>query len=67
MHVFQPARNTSQLNVLSARLLRGQARTYKLNAVCVAIPLDERVDVPVFHPLGNESEPVFVERHPKQR
>ena len=67
MHIFQPTRNASQLNSPLARLLRDQVATYKLGAVYISISLDELVDVSVFHPLGNESEPVLVQRHSKQR
>jgi len=60
VHIFQPTRNTSQLNNSSVRLLRDQARTYELGAVCMLIPLDELVDVSMLHPLGNQSKAVFV-------
>jgi len=41
-------------------VLRDQVTTYKLNAVYVLVPLDKLVDVAMFHPLGNESKPVFI-------
>ena len=41
-------------------LPRGQVTTYKLGAIHMLILLNKLVDVPVLHPLGNESEPVFV-------
>ena len=41
-------------------LPRDQVTPYKLGAVYVLILLNKLVDIPVFHPLGNESEPVFV-------
>jgi len=34
--------------------------TYKLGAVYMLVSLNKVVDVPVLHPLGNESEPVFI-------
>jgi len=47
-------------------VLGDQVTTYKLGAVCVLVPLDKLVDVAVFHPLGNQSEAVFIQCHPKQ-
>ena len=48
-------------------VLRDQVTTYKLDAVYVLIRLNKLVDVPVFHPLRNQSKPVFIQCHPKQR
>ena len=47
--------------VVSVRLFRDQVITYELGAVHVLIFLDEFIDVSVFHPLGNQSKPVFVQ------
>jgi len=47
--------------------MRDQMTTYKLSAVYMPVPLDELVYVSILHPLGNESKPVFVQRHSKQR
>jgi len=41
--------------------------TYELTTVYVPILLNKFVDVTVFHPLGNQSKPVFIQRNPKQR
>ena len=41
--------------------------TYELGAVNVPIPLDESVDVSVFHPLRNQSKSVLAQRHSKER
>jgi len=60
MHILQATRNASQLNSSSVRLLRDQVTTYKLGAVYIPVPLDELVDVSVFHPLGNECKSAFV-------
>ena len=65
MHILQAIRNASQLDRISARLLWGQVATYKLRAVYMPAPLDELVDVSVFHPLGNHRKPVFTHCHPK--
>ena len=67
VHVLQAIRNASQLNSTSVGPLRGQVTTHKFSTVYMPIPLDELIDVPVFHPLRNQSEPVFVECHSKQR
>jgi len=67
MHVLQTIRNAGQLDGISGMPLRNQLATYKLGAVYMPILLDERIDVPVFHPLRNQSEPVFVQCHPEQR
>ena len=67
VHILQAVRNVSQLNSTSVVSLRCQVITHKLNAVCVPVPLDEFIDVSVFHPLGNQNKSVFVQRHPKQR
>jgi len=40
-------------------VLRDQVTTYKLNAVYVLVRLDKLIDVAMFHPLGNQCEPVF--------
>jgi len=48
-------------------LLQGWATTYKLGAVYTLIPLNELVDVSVLHPLGHESEALFVQCHSNQR
>ena len=60
VHVLQPIRNAGQLDGTSVRLLQGQATTYKFSTVHMAIPLNEFIDVSVFHPLRNQSKPVFV-------
>jgi len=68
VHILQPVCNPGQLNGRpSVMLLQDQVTPYKLGAVYVLILLNKLVDIPVFHPLGNESEPVFIQRHPKQR
>ena len=66
MHMLQAIRDTSQLGRILVRLLWGHATTYKLSAVYMPVPLDELVDVSVFHPLGNHCKPVFIHCHPKQ-
>ena len=50
----------------SAKLPLGRVITYKLSTVDVSIPLDEVVDVPIFHPLRDQSEPVFTHSHSKE-
>jgi len=40
--------------------------TYELDAVNMPIPLDKIIDVPVFHPLRNQSEPVFSHSHSQE-
>jgi len=61
MHVLQAICNAGQLNGRpSVMLLQDQGTTYKLDAVYMLVPLNKLVDVPVLHPLGNESEPVFI-------
>ena len=67
VHVLQTIRNAGQLNGVSVRLLRGQVTTYELGAVYVLIFLNEFVDVSIFHPLGNQSKPVLVQRNSMQR
>jgi len=59
MHILQATRNPGQLDDASVKFLRSQVTTYKLNTVHIAIPLNEVVDVSVFHPIGNQSEPMF--------
>jgi len=60
MHVLQAVCNTGQLNGRpSEMLLQDHVKTYKLGAVGVLVPLNKLVDVPVLHPLGNVSKPVF--------
>ena len=49
VHILQALCNVNQLNIISARLLWGQAITYEFNAVNVRIPLDELIDVPIIH------------------
>ena len=61
MHVFQAICNAGQLNGTSVELLRDQATTYELAAVYVLIPFNELVDVAIFHPLRNQSKPVFIQ------
>jgi len=61
VHVLQTIRNVDQLNGTSVRLLRDQATTYELGAVYVPILPNEIVNVPVFHPIGNQSKSVFVQ------
>jgi len=41
-------------------LLQDQVTTYKLDAVYILIPLNKLIDVPMLHPLGNESKPVLI-------
>jgi len=60
MHILQATGNPSQLNGMSARFLRDRVKTYELGAVRMPIPLNELIDISVFHPLGNQREPVFV-------
>ena len=61
VHVLYATCNAGQLNNQpSVLLLRDQVTTYKLDAIYVLVPLNKLVDVPVLHPLGNESEPVFI-------
>jgi len=60
VHVLQAFRNPGQLNGTSVGLLRDPGTTYEFPAVYMLVPLDEVVDVSVFHPLGNESKPVLV-------
>ena len=67
VHMLQATRNTNQLSNLSARLLRGQVKTHEFGTIDIQIPLDEVVDVPIFHPLGNQSESVFTHCHSKER
>jgi len=68
VHVLQPVRNAGQLNGrASVTMLRDHTTTYQLGAVYVLIHLNKLVDVSVFHPLGNQSESVFIQRHPNQR
>ena len=67
MHIFQPIRNTGQLNGSSVRLPQDRVTTYKLDAVYMLIPLDKLVDVSVLHPLGNKCKPVFIDCHSEQR
>ena len=66
MHILQAVRDPSQLGGASVSLLQDRVTTYKLGAVYMPIPLDELVDVSVFHPLGNHREPVFAHCHPEQ-
>jgi len=67
MHVLQPICNPGQLNGgPSVMVPRDQVTTYKLGAVYIFVPLDKLIDVSVFHPLGNQSKPVFIQCHPKQ-
>jgi len=61
MHIFQAIRDAGQLNGTSVGLLRDQTTTYELAAVYVLIPFNEFVDVAIFHPLRNQSKPVFVQ------
>jgi len=61
VHVLQPVCNAGQLNGRpSVMVLRDQVTAYKLGAVYMLIPLNKLVDVTVFHPLGNQSKPVFI-------
>ena len=48
-------------------VLRDHTTTYKLSAVYMLVLLDKLVDIAVFHPLGNQSEPVLIQCDPKQR
>ena len=59
VHILQAVRNVNQLSNTSGRPLQSQVITYELTAVSVTIPLDEVVDVSVFHPLRNQREPVL--------
>jgi len=61
MHVLQAIRDVGQLNGTSVEVLRDQATTYELAAVYVLIPFNELVDVAIFHPLRNQSKPVFIQ------
>lgn len=67
MHILQTVRNVNQLNTTSARVIRGQVVTCKLNAVNMLIPLDKVIDIPIFHPFGNQSEPMITHCHSKER
>jgi len=69
MHILQTLRDVNQLNTTSVRFVRGQVitRAYEFSAVDVTVPLDELIDVSVFHPLGDQSEPVFAHCHSKER
>jgi len=66
MHILQATRNSSQLKSTSVRLLKSRVTTYELDAVDVHVHPNEPVDVPIFHPLGNHRELVFVDCNPKQ-
>jgi hypothetical protein len=67
VHVRQAVCNVIQLNRISARFCGGDQRvTHKPSAVHMFVLLDELVDVPVFHPLGDHREPAFAYRHSKQ-
>jgi len=67
MHILQAVRNVNQLNSALVRLSWGQEITHKLSAVDLLIPLDEVVDVSIFHPLRNQSEPVFTHCYSEER
>jgi len=67
MHVLQAVRDAGQLNGTSVGLPRDQVTTYELAAIYMLVPLDEVIDVSIFHPLGNESKPVLIQCDPKQR
>jgi len=67
VHVLQAVCNVNQLNIISVRLLWGQVVAYELNAVNVPIHLDELIDIPIIHPLGNQSEPIFAHCHSEER
>ena len=67
VHVRQAICNVNQLNSTSAGFYGGdRGATNKLSAVYVWVLLDELIDVPMFHPLGDHRKPVFTYRHPKQ-
>jgi hypothetical protein len=67
VHVHQAIRNVNQLNTTSARFCgEDRGATNKLSAVCAWVLLDELVDVPVFHPLGDHRKPAFTYRYSKQ-
>ena len=67
MHVRQAIRNVNQLNITSAGLCgEDRGATNKLSAVYTRVLLDELVDVPVFHPLGDHRKSVSAYRHSKQ-
>ena len=66
VHILQAVCDVDQLNIISVRFMWGRAMAYKLNAVNVPIPLDEVVDVPVIHPLGNQSELIFAHCHSEE-
>jgi len=42
-------------------------KTHKLDTINLSIHLDEIVDVPIFHPLGDQSEPVFTHCRSEER
>ena len=68
VHVHQTVRNVNQLNGALVRLSEGGDRgtTHKLSAVYMSVLLDELVDVPVIHPLGNHRKSAFAYRYSKQ-
>jgi len=67
VHILQAFCNVNQLNIKLIRLLWDQAITYKFSTVHTPVSLDELVDVSIFHPLGDQSEPVFTHCHAKER
>ena len=67
VHVLQAIRNVNQLNSASARLTTGVVIIYKLSAINLHIPLDEIIDIPVFHPVRNQRKPVFTNCHSEKR
>jgi len=67
VHILQAICNVNQLNITSVRLLWYQVMAYEFNAVNIPIPLDKLVDIPIIHPLGNQSEPIFAHCHSEER
>ena len=68
MHVCQATCNVGQLNRESVRLSESGDRgvAYKLNAVCMSVLLNELIDVPILHPLGDHGKSALTHRHSKQ-
>ena len=66
MHIPQAIRDVDQLNGTSAWLLWNQMIPYELGPVYVPLPLDELIDISIFHPLGNHRIPVFADCRSKK-
>ena len=67
VHILQALCNINELNTTSVGLMRDQVITYELHAVSVTIHLDEIINVPILHPLGDQNKPVFAHRHSEER